>query len=219
MSMESQSSAPLTPSPRARVDQPRPSAEPSLVGNKTLANRFAQQLERKSQGDHAPDARHNAPTAPHDIRLGRHKHMAGEDDDASGDGGAGGTADALRMATPAQGLSASSPITLPDTALFDRIAAQIAEIRPGEGGQMAHLTLPEGSLAQAALIAKGPDGSLSIRITGLDPRLGTIQADRLRAGLVSALSRRKIHLAGLTLDKNDPQPDQRGRASTTSRVV
>lgn len=197
-------------------------ANPSLVKQNTLVERFARQLERKIQGEGGSDHDRSPAAAIRQDGNPLGKIAArGEERDGSDpqDRGHEGVVP-VRLETVSARMKASfaTPSTI-DTALLERIAAQIAEVHPGKSNETALLTLPEGSIAQTASIARGADGALTIRIMGLDPRLSVLQADRLKAGLISALGRRRIDLAGLSVEYRSLPGDQLGRDSTTSRVV
>lgn len=105
-----------------------------------------------------------------------------------------------------------------DTALFSQIAAQIAEAMPGAGTSEASIEFPSGALVQSAHIRREADGSIAIRIAGLDPRLSAMQNGRVQAELRSALALRRLRVSTVTLDRG--RDDQNPLLSRPiSRVV
>ena len=223
----------------ANTSDRRSSAEQngSLVGSKTLANRFAARLEKQADGETGGSDKDRSLTETRGDPAGvRSKPLTGKGaKDAKGehehhgqDETPGAVPAGSRFHDASAAKAGPGEVLPPDHALYDKIAAQIAELRPGEGSQMMQLTLPGGSLAAGAMIMRGADGGMAIRITGIDPRLSAMQVARMRKELDNALARRRVNLNSLTLDKSGEESggnsgqrlsDQGGRESNISRVV
>lgn len=239
MKADGASTPAAAPRPAPVPDRPGKTAAPAALT--AMAGRFAAQLEKQGGGKPGPEKLN--PEKPGPEKQGRADkageqpasvgtHAAGSEpglgrqvttrqDDEGGEGPwagmGGGVSPGLAPASPAK--PAAGAVAMPDTALLDRIAAQIAEPHGVRGAEGAHLALPPGSLAAGALVVRGADGGLAIRITGLDPRLGPAQTLRLRSGLERALARRGVEVTTLELERTAPAHDYRGRASVTSRAV
>ncbi|MEM7701888.1 MAG: hypothetical protein AAF251_08130 [Pseudomonadota bacterium] len=102
-----------------------------------------------------------------------------------------------------------------DPAMLERMAAQIAESWPAalssSRAQSASVAFPAGAIAQGAQITRGPDGALSVLITGLDPRLAAVQQARLQAQLTGMLVRQRLKVKSVRLET----AHQRGRRTET----
>lgn len=124
-----------------------------------------------------------------------------------------GQREALMRLTAATQLAAvSAPQSAAfDTALLNQIAAHIAEGVPVVGSSEASVEFPAGSLVQSALIRREADGSIAIRLAGVDPRLSALQNGRAQAELRSALAGRRLAVHSITLE--DTQDDQDSRRS------
>lgn len=105
-----------------------------------------------------------------------------------------------------------------DRALFDRIAARIAEVQPGQAGSQVRIDLPLGQLAETVHLRREADGSMAIRVCGNDPRLSPSAQGMARQALEAALLRRKLRVSSLTFEDAD-RTGQRSRSSARSRVV
>lgn len=216
------SSRPLAGS--ATAIRPSPTVTPSLVRDNTMAERFARKLDTKDKASAEDESR---PTNTHGERkFGKAtKEPRQEARDGFGQAGGEGAAELIGLLR----LSAAAHPTAPrgvahlgiDLGLIDRIAAQIAEVQPAVANQSAVVTFPAGTIVGSATVTRGPDGGLAIRLTGLDPRVGALQADRLRTSLLSSLERRRIRTTEVTFDKKGGTGPglQDDRDSITSRVV
>jgi hypothetical protein len=181
--------------PRHPAPTPRHQAE-----RQSLSDRFAAKLERDdnakgAQREEAGQRREDA--AMPSLRKG--EGDAGEDS-AQPDLG---QREALMRLTAAANLTGTAPPVAAafDTALLSQIAAQIAEGVPGAGSAEASIEFPAGALAQSAHIRREADGSIAIRIAGLDPRLSAMQNGRVQADLRSALALRRLQVSSLTLER------------------
>lgn len=195
----------------------------SLVRDNSLAERFARKLDSRDKASAEEPSRPG--NAALEKTMGQTERKLGQDAQ-DGFGQAGSEAADLiaqlrlsaALQTPTTRGAAPSGI---DPALIDRIAAQIAEVQPAAANQTALVTFPAGTIVGSATVMRGPDGGLTIRLTGLDPRVGALQADRLRTSLLSSLERRRIKTSEVTFDRDrstDPGI-QDNRESITSRVV
>jgi hypothetical protein len=111
-----------------------------------------------------------------------------------------------------------------DPALLERMAAQIAEHWPAGGVEAAQVQFPEGSVVQSALLIRAPDGTMAIRLAGLDPRATAVQSARLQLDLANALSRRRLRIGSLHFEtapraQRDHRRGEAGAASAIDRVV
>jgi hypothetical protein len=221
-----------------------PSAEPPRQQAETRAarDRFAAKLERDQPRDTGKADRGDGKPAPN----GR-EPVAGREDDRSGladlgadigadSGQGGGNGDAhpdFALTQPAAVLSGPASITAPaptpatpliDPAMLERMAAQIAEQWPGGGIEAARIQFPEGAIIQAVSLTRQADGTMAIRLTGLDPRFTALQSARLQVDLANALTRRRLRIGALEFEKAAPSQRESGRsdpgaASAIDRVV
>lgn len=220
--MNAEASRTPVPMPRPQAAPDRPGKNASPVAANTLAGRFAAQLDKQGGGAEKTGEQPRSAVSFTASLLGDGKQPLTAKEDSSQDQGqwagtASGAAPGFAPAMPAQ--AARGEVALPDMTLLDRIAAQIAEPHGADGKQAVQLALPPGSLAAEALVSRGTDGGLAIRISGLDPRLQPSQTLRLRSGLEKALARRGVEVTSLALEQAGPESNQRGRAAVTSRVV
>jgi hypothetical protein len=204
---------PASPHRAAHTHQPpRQQAETSAA-----RERFAARLERSQAYEHAIDERGDD-NPPADAR-GRVQRDPSEDseradtgNDRSGDPHAdlalAQSAAVLHGVAGVTGIAASTAALPIDPKLFERIAAQIAEHWPAGLAQAARIQFPPGMLVTAALLTREPDGSMAIRLTGLDPRITAVQSARLQHDLANALSRRRLRVGSLQFD--DAARVQRG---------
>ncbi len=86
---------------------------------------------------------------------------------------------------------------------LERIAAAIAELRPGEGDPGLHVTLPPGPLAiDGALIARGANGALTIVLTSAEAIAPAVGA-QLQGQLADRLAKRNIRVGRIALERAD----------------
>jgi hypothetical protein len=202
----------------ANARHPAPAPTPRHQAERqSLSDRFAAKLERDD----------NANGAQREEEGQRRENAAlpglfkGEDD--AGEGGAQpdlGQREALLRLTAAANLTGTAPPMAAafDTALLSQIAAQISDGVHGAASAEASIEFPAGSLAQSAHIRRDADGSIAIRIAGLDPRLSAMQNGRVQADLRSALALRRLQVSSLTLERG--RDDQEAALSRlTSRPI
>lgn len=197
------------PAPSPRQHPPRRAAE-----QRALGERFAERLERES-------GRGSFETTMRDAAGRQQREEAsrdrGDGERERGEGAPGGALLALQQAEAATGQQVSAErYGQLDRATIDRIAAQIAEARPGSAGAEAQVHFAAGSAAQMAHLRMRADGSIAIRVSGLDPRLTALQQGQLRFALVDALRRRDFRVDELRFEE---AKSQRGRDDAMSRVV
>lgn len=199
---------------------------PSLVRDNSMAERFARKLESSDKASADEQGRADESKQAGDRQKARMKSGRQEQDAFSQQGGDPGGADPAVMVRAAAVAQLAEPgargSIVIDIAMIDKIAARIAEVQPAEARQQAAaVAFPTGSVVESATVLRGPDGGLAIRITGLDPRVSALQADRLRANLLSALERRRIKTEAVMFDdiREVASGRQRDRDSVTSRVV
>jgi hypothetical protein len=205
---------------------PRQHAETSAA-----RDRFAARLERSQAYDNAVDERGDD-TPPADARVRREGSEDSERADTGNERSSDPHAD-LALAQSAAvlhgiasvtGIAASTAALPIDPKLFERIAAQIAEHWPAGLAQAARIQFPPGMLVTAALLTREPDGSMAIRLTGLDPRITAVQSARLQHDLANALARRRLRVGSLQFDdaaraqRGGVRPDG-GADSAIDRVV
>lgn len=225
---------PATSHAAARASPPAANPPRQQAESSAARDRFAARLERSEPRDSAIAERDEGKT-PDDARTRVQRDPSeGSDRAASGqDGGDDSHADLAFAQSPTavlQGASgvtgvAASPAALPiDPAMLERMAAQIAEQWPGAIVEAARIQFPDGMIVKAALLVREPDGSMAIRLTGLDPRVSTVQTARLQHDLANALARRRLRVGSLQFE--NPARVQRGSmrpgagaASAIDRVV
>ena len=130
-----------------------------------------------------------------------------------GDGGAAATPTTLHATTRAAEV-ATSPVDTPARAEIERMAAAIAEPARDARQASATVTLPAGGVAEGAEVSRDATGALSVRLTGLDPRLGALATDALRRDLATALRARKLTVREIELR---PRADGRPPAPPPTR--
>jgi hypothetical protein len=196
------------PASRHRAAQPH---QPPRQQAETSAarDRFAARLERSQAYDNAIEERGDD-TPPTDARQ-RVRRDASEDSgradtgnerssDPHADLALAQAATVLQGVTGVTGIAATTAALPIDPKLFERIAAQIAEHWPAGLAQAARIQFPPGMLVTAALLTREPDGSMAIRLTGLDPRIAAVQSARLQHDLANALARRRLRVGSLQFD-------------------
>ena len=225
-----------TATSHAAARRPSPAANPPRQHAEASAarDRFAARLERTETRESAITERDEGKT-PDETRARVQRDASGESDRAASeqDGGDDPHADfglALSSAALAQGAPgvsglAASPAALPiDPTTLERMAAQIAEQWPGALAEGARIQFPDGMIVKAALLLREPDGSMAIRLTGLDPRVSTVQTARLQHDLADALARRRLRVGSLQFEnaartqRGGARPGA-GAASAIDRVV
>lgn len=124
----------------------------------------------------------------------------------------------LRLTAAANVAGVAPPVSSAlDSALLSQIAAQIADSASSAGASEASIEFPAGSLAESALIRREADGSIAIRIAGIDPRLSALQNARAQMELRAALAQRRLQVSSVTLERGRAEePDQN---PAISRVV
>ena len=212
---------PVGTSPASRPSQVSP---PSLVRDNTMAERFARKLVNRDKASAEEQSRPDS--AAGEKKFGKAAKESGrEAQDGFGEGGGDGAAGLtglLRLSAAAHPVPTRGVASLGiDLTMIDRIAAQIAEVQPAIANQSAVVTFPAGTIVGSAMVTREADGGLSIRLTGLDPRVGALRADRLRTSLLSSLERRRIRTSEVTFEDKGATTlgDQDDRDSITSRVV
>lgn len=201
-----------------------PLPTPSIVRDNTMAERFARKLESsdKASGEDKPGAG-DAASGKKSGKAGRQSEREGQDGFShTGGEGAADLASVMRLsAAVTPGVIRAAATLAIDVAVIEKIAAQIAEMQPTANKQSAVVVFPSGAVVESAMVMRGPDGGLSIRLSGLDPRVGVLQADRLRSSLQSALDRRRIRTSEVQLEsaQDAARGRQDDRDSITSRVV
>ena len=183
--------------PSAPPPPPRHQAE-----RQSLNDRFAAKLDRDdnakgSQRDEAGQRRGVDDAALPALFMG--DENTGED---SAQSDLGQREALLRLSSAANPGGIAAPAAAGfDTALLNQIAGQIAEGVPSAGASEVSIEFPEGSLAHSAHIRREPDGSIAIRLAGLDPRLSAMQNGRAQMDLRAALAARRLQVSSLTLER------------------
>ena len=221
MSSVNPSSTPAaTPSARSKgeASQARPPAETANVPRRqgeqdTLARKFAARVERSDENGEKGTSDASLSAARGERREGAGRQPS--DDRGEQSDTARAEIAQLLSGTAVKGAAGTQVAVQADTAMLERMAAQISEGRIGDASE-AEISFPPGSLAQEAYLQRMPDGGMAIRLSGLDPRLGAVREARARLALISALERRRIKVASLTFARTAGQD---GRKPTMSRVV
>lgn len=105
-----------------------------------------------------------------------------------------------RSATGVASLAAApGEAVLADRTQIERMAAAIAEVAARGAEARYVVEFPRGLLATSAVIARDATGALLLRIVGLEARVTAQAAERLRADLTAALSRRRLRIARIDL--------------------
>jgi hypothetical protein len=217
----------------AAQKRPAPGAEPPRQQAETRAarDRFAARLDRdplreagknpRSEGNAAADSRDRVQARDED----QSDRFGGGPDNGSDTESDVALAQAPSTLLGAHGPSSvgaiGAPITpLIDPALIARMAAQIAETWPSAASEAVQVQFPQGSLITGALLSRLPDGSMAIRLTGLDPQVTAVQGVRLQRDLAAALTRRRLRIGAMQFE--DERRVQRGRttpgAGTSSAI-
>ncbi len=181
-------------------DTPRHQAE-----NRSAKDRFASKLERDNQGS-GGERKGGAISASAEGALAPDQRVQ---DRSQGGGSGSGGQDGLAQQSPMMlgmnangaGLVSGAAQSAFDPAMLERMAAQIAESWPSAGVQDASIQFPEGSLAESAMIRREPDGSVAIRLAGIDPRLTAREAARAQMELSQALALRKLKVNSVTFER------------------
>ena len=221
MSSSPVSSKPASPSSREpaataepRKEPPRQQAE-ARSARERFASRLDQGSERFASGSDRPDSTNRNESG---RIAGEREGERGGSGDGSG-GGSGGNsgggddrgggqhdhalhgAHALTLtgiANISAPASASAPVI--DLAMLERMAAQIAESCPSVGAEAMRIEFPTGAIAQSALVSRAADGSLAIRIAGIDPKLSALHHAQLQIQLAGALNRRRLRIGSLNFE-------------------
>lgn len=196
---------------RSNTEPPRQQAE-----KQGMKDRFTSKMEREEGGKPSQNRDMGGASSAADAPFGGKPPL----DREGGDGGQSGFGQqgVQLQLSGAQALAGAQASAVPlDTAALQRMAAQIAEAAPGALSSEASITFPDGSLAESAQIKREPDGSVAIRIAGMDPRLTALQNGRAQLELLNGLALRRLKVSSLSLERT--KPDQAGRDSAISRVV
>ena len=224
--MNTPPASPARPShnaPHASHHQIRASSEPprQQAERQGLKDRFAAKLEREEGG--APTQGRDSAAVNSSDGLASRSQLPLERDGSENNDSGLAQRDMQNLltgpqATSAAGLSGAIPM---DTAMLQRMAAQIAEGIPGAASSEASIQFPDGSLAESAQIRREPDGSIAIRIAGFDPRLSAFQSGRAEVELLTALALRRLKVSSILLErtKSDQRSRESSRESAISRVV
>jgi hypothetical protein len=188
-----------TPAPRHQVER------------QSLYDRFAAKLERddSAKSTHRDEAGQRRGLADAALTALFAGERDASDDGAQPDLGQRDVILRLTAAAIIAEVTAPAPAAF-DTALFSQIAAQIAEGVPVAGASEASIEFPAGSLAESAHLRREADGSIAIRIAGLDPRLSVMQNGRAQMELRAAIALRRLQVSSLTLEcgrADDPGQD------------
>jgi hypothetical protein len=192
----------------ARPNTPVPPPPRQQAERQSLSDRFAAKLDREdsakgTQQDEAGQRRGVDDAALSTMFMG--EEDTGED---SAQSDLGQREALLRLTAAANPGGIATPATAAfDTALLSQIAAQIADSVPSAGASEVSIEFPEGSLAHSAHIRREPDGSIAIRLAGLDPRLSAIQNGRAQMDLRAALALRRLQVSSLTLERGQGDQD------------
>ncbi len=227
----------MTQAPRAANDSsvaraPRRAPEASKSNEpprrqaevRTLSERFSAKVERG--GDDAGRSSEQSTDRPGQNSSVRSR--SGDFDSLSGESGHQSEgelsrADMTRIMAgkDPQAIAAQSALSPTDKAMFDRMAAQIAESWPNASQPSAEIEFPPGSLAQGAHLQRQADGGIAIRIAGLDPKLNALRAGYAQLALLHGLGRRRLNIASLQFERASKSADnaQPGRLSDIPRAV
>ncbi|WP_379553661.1 hypothetical protein [Qipengyuania sp. DGS5-3] len=185
---------------RTHEEPPRQQAE-----NRTLRDRFSEKLARED-GEKSGSAK-GATIAE---KEGQARSAILEQQGERSDQGmlSGGDDARLQLAAATAAREAGRSSATMDTQMLSRMAAQIAEGWPCAKASSASIQFPEGSLAETAQIKREADGSIAIRIAGLDPRLTAQQTGRAHLELLNAFARRRLSVNSLHLERTKPERDE-----------
>ncbi|MDY7098992.1 MAG: hypothetical protein SXU28_12710 [Pseudomonadota bacterium] len=232
-STTSSSPAPQSPRPTGN-EKPRPDAakEPprKQAETRTARDRFNAKLEQESGKSSAVNDKSSLREEASNRRSGGFDgEYSGSSDQRGGDGGSQSdhslnapvwTIIASR-ADPVSAVGVQGAATV-DPAILDRMAAQIAESWTNGRTHEAMIEFPDTALAQSAHISREADGSIAVRIAGLDPRLSALQNAQVQIQLTNALARKRLRVSAVrfeTQDQSRPLRDDAGDASAIPRVV
>ena len=196
-----------------QIDPPRKQAEA-----KSAKDKFASKLDK--EGNAAGSERKGGVTATDNSNLfGPFANNRSLESDHGSGGFEGFAQSSLMIATGATANAggAASGVNSIDTATLQRMAAQIAESWPSRVGESLTVQFGEGALAQSALVSREPDGSIAIRIAGLDPNLTARQNARAQLELANALAQKRLRVASLKFE--EAATDQRSLPSAMPRAV
>ncbi len=191
---------------------------------KTLSERFSAKVERA--GDDA--GRSSEQSAERAGQNSSARSRSGEFDSMSGENGHQSEgefarADMARILAgkDPQAIAAQSALSPADKAVFERMAAQIAESWPSASQPSAEIEFPPGFLAQGAHLQRQADGGIAIRIAGLDPKLNALRAGYAQLALLHGLGRRRLSIASLQFERASKSADgaQPGRLSDMPKAV
>ena len=213
------------PSPNDSSQKPRAEAakEPprKQAEARSARERFSARLEQGTEKGTGRSER----SAPHDALTYARPGL----DESGGDAGAGhdgdgaqhdhalasNTASVAVQGTDSISITAASGTSAFDNATLERMAAQIAESWPGKGIWEASIEFPDTAIAQSAHITREPDGSIAVRIAGLDPNIAAVNHARLQLQLANALAQRRLRLGSLRFESAD-QPRRAREAGSES---
>ncbi|MGB3471670.1 MAG: hypothetical protein WBA51_12680 [Erythrobacter sp.] len=239
------SGKPPSPAPSPSQNASRePSREPprKQAEARSARERFSARLEQGGERSASGTDKSSLQDASGRDRVGGSGEQSGGSG-GSGNGGGpggdqgGGSQSEYALAQAALGLqfhgvsaitataAAGAPVL--DTAMLERMAAQIAESWPSSGSsstaQQATVTFPEGAIAHSAHIIRQPDGGMAVRIAGLDPKLAALKHAQLQLQLSGALARRRLKVNSLRFESADQpasgQVFRGGGVSAIPRVV
>ncbi len=207
------------PVQQARTDR---SAEPprQQAETRSAKDRFAAKLERETSGTGGERKDSTDFSALEGAFAGKARLPNGSSEGEANSGGHEGFAQTAMtftaQSTSAALIAAPAAVSIDPTSL-QRMAAQIAESWPSSAAQQMSIQFPEGMLAESALIRREPDGSVAIRIAGMDPTLSARQSARAQIELTNALALRRLRVDALSFER--AEADQRGLDSAISRAV
>lgn len=203
--MNTPPAAPSRPQNHAAAARPNTSIAPpprQQAERQSVNDRFAAKLDREDNAKGSQRDEGGQRRGVDDIALPT--LFTGEQDTGEGSAESDlGQREVLLRLTAAANLAgiAAPAATAFDTALLNQIAAQIADSVPSAGASEVSIEFPEGSLAQSAHVRREPDGSIAIRLAGLDPRLSAAQNGRAQMDLRAALALRRLQVSSLTLER------------------
>lgn len=202
-------------SSHARHEPPRQQAE-----TRTLSEKFSAKIEGRSEDS----GRGSEKEADGLSRHASSRSNAGSFDSLSGESGQQSESEfarseMARIVKSGEAVAAANQATASraDNAVIEKMAAHIAESWPGAGQKAADIDFPPGSLAQGAHLLRQSDGSIAIRIAGLDPKLNALRAGYAQLALMHGLDRRRLRVASLVFERSENS--QRGRLSEIPKTV
>ncbi len=213
---------PSAASSNQQARQPQTSNEPPRrqAETRTLGERFSAKMDRANEDGSRASARGDEGSG----KPVSQRSSASDFDSLSGQNGQQSEGDLARadMARILKGgepqaLGNQATVNTADSAMLERMAAQIAESWPSASKPAVEITFPPGALAQGAHLQRQADGSIAIRIAGLDPKLNALRAGYAQLALLHGLDRRRLKIASLEFEKS--RGAQRGRLSEIPKTV